>query len=210
MECSGLGRKNMNSFKQKIEYGFTPSLEIIDNSAKKTLEDKTKTKENLNEINYLQILNSISSSGKFSEYYFEPISMNAKQLLGINYSVAIDSNQDKYLGIEMISSEDGKNQRNNMNFILVLDISGSMGETFRRPQSNSSESNNDLTHLKKKMNVAKEVLIKFLSQLRKEDRFGIILFDDKSEILLPIRQVDSINLEELISKINNVSIFLIF
>ena len=167
------GPRNMNSFNQKMEYGYLPSVD------------------------------SISSAGKFNEYYFQTKSNEAKQLVEINNSIAIDSEKEKFIALELTSCEDGKNKRNNMNFILVMDISGSMGERFEKSTKITNESTNSI-QTKNKMGVAKDVMIKLLSILRKEDRFGIILFDDRSEILQPIRKVDSINLEKLTSDIKKV------
>jgi len=58
------------------------------------------------------------------------------------------------MSIGLHSSEDGKNVRNKLNLVVVLDISGSMGSCFYSI-NNKAKSNDSY---KTKIEVAKEVL----------------------------------------------------
>lgn len=65
------------------------------------------------------------------------------------------------MSIGLHSSEDGKNFRNKLNLIVVLDISGSMGGEFYSMGNNAKSEN----QYKKKMEVAKEVLYEIFTIL---------------------------------------------
>eukprot|EP01084_Bolivina_argentea_P167848 291204_1 len=85
-------------------------------------------------------------------------------------------------------------ERNILNLVIVFDISGSMSMSFDGDCESMS-----------KMSVAKDCLIGLLSHLKENDRFGLVLFDDKTIVfqdIMLIKDLDLNILKERIGKIN--------
>ena len=67
-----------------------------------------------------------------------------------------------------------------LNLVLVLDVSGSMNQPF----SGSTGS---------KISVAKDCVLAILSQLKPDDAFGIVSFNDMTEVLQPLVTLSKMN-----------------
>lgn len=125
---------------------------------------------------------SVKCTGIFNEYYFKNTHKNQNEITKLFETSSafaktkhpLTKKEDIYMSIGLHSSEDGKNYRNKLNLIVVLDISGSMGSGFHS-RDNRAKSENSL---KQKIEVAKEVLYEIFTILTEDDYFGIILFDD--------------------------------
>mmetsp|Transcript_11041 Transcript_11041/g.16705 ORF Transcript_11041/g.16705 Transcript_11041/m.16705 type:complete len:541 (-) Transcript_11041:63-1685(-) len=83
-------------------------------------------------------------------------------------------------------------KRNNLNLMIVLDHSGSMGSPF------------DYKSKESKMKVANEAVIALFSQLTDEDRLGVLKFDNQFTIVQPMALVKNINMEELSSTVRQI------
>jgi len=77
--------------------------------------------------------------------------------------------------------------------MIVLDVSGSMGQKFENS-----------TFKKTKIEVAKESLISILNYLKDDDYLGILIFDTQTELIQEIKKFKSIDKEELIEKIKKL------
>jgi Mg-chelatase subunit ChlD len=67
-----------------------------------------------------------------------------------------------------------------LNAVIVLDVSGSMGGSL-----NSKGEGNRLA-------LAKEAILMFFSKLRKNDAFGLVIFNNSAKTLIPLQTVDGI------------------
>ena len=155
----------------------------------------------------LPTIDSIHSSGKFHEYFFETGMKKTDKLLEASYSVALDNNlkksknSDYYISLGLNSCEDGKNNRNPLNLVIILDISGSMDDILNIAE-NSNNHEGKLANVENKkpqtkLSLAKDNILQIFSILKEDDRLGIVLFDDKVDLLQPIRKFSKINLENL-------------
>ena len=72
-----------------------------------------------------------------------------------------------------------------LNLVVVLDISGSMGEGFSYKDE------------KTKIVVARESLLALMAHLKAEDHFGLVLFDDQTEVMQELARVDGMDLAGL-------------
>jgi Ca-activated chloride channel homolog len=102
----------------------------------------------------------------------------------------LTSEPEDYIGLGLMSCYDGKNQRDDLNLIIVLDFSGSMGGRFSHSDGGPT-----------KMQVANQCLVDILGILKPNERLGIIAFDSTFEVIQPIMEVSEIDLKALSRKI---------
>ena len=98
--------------------------------------------------------------------------------LGYSRSQNAESLWDKkvndYLSIFTKGSKDGEDRDDRvLNAVIVLDISGSMGCGL----TSKGEGN--------RLELAKEAIIMFFSKLRANDSFGLVVFDDRGDTVVP-------------------------
>eukprot|EP01080_Neovahlkampfia_damariscottae_P004925 gene4925-8513_t len=142
---------------------------------------------------------SISYEGTFSEYYFNDNTPKLKEVCYANISAAkikdpFTGKDEKYISASFHSIFDGMNHREPLNLLIILDISGSMSGQFYNV--NTSEFSKET-----KMKIANEVLIEIVKNLKNEENLGILLFDDKTQVLQSIKNVGKLKKEELCEKI---------
>jgi Ca-activated chloride channel family protein len=160
--------------------------------------------------NNLPKKSSISIEGLLNEYYFQTGVTNTTETVSPSFLVSshvdpISHEKELYIAVGCNSKDDGKNVRNKLNLIVVLDISGSMGSRFSTHYASSESSETTSDKSKTKMQVAVDVLLELVGIMNPEERLGIILFDDVSQVLQPIRKLDSIDKEQLTEKIDGVT-----
>ncbi|CAF1359388.1 unnamed protein product [Didymodactylos carnosus] len=161
--------------------------------------------------NLLPKESSINVEGLFNEYYFDTGITKTNDLIHSTYQFAsvkniLTNEQELYMTIGLNSCEDGKNERKYLNLIIVLDVSGSMSELFDNNSFNTSNEHSHMTkESKRKIHVAKQVLIELIHNLDAEnERLGIVLFNQNANLLQPIRKVKEININELIERIDGI------
>lgn len=114
----------------------------------------------------------------------DPLTQQEDHWVGVNYN-------SKYDGIGMNTNTNGRpSNRPALNLVVALDISGSMGDTFK-----SDDETGDSTQ--KKLQVAKDCLLALLSQLHDDDAFGLVLFNSKATVLQPLTKWSELNKAEL-------------
>lgn len=90
---------------------------------------------------------------------------------------------ENYVCVNCSSCLDGeglkKIGRPNLNLTILLDISGSMRNTF----SGTGET-------KSKLEIAKESILTLLSKLKQTDSFSLLSFDDNVDVLQPLSKWD--------------------
>lgn len=158
--------------------------------------------------NQLPSGSSVNTEGLLNEYYFET-SAHTDQLVKANFSCAQVTNiytnkEEKYLSVGLHSRDDGKNHRQPLNLVVVLDVSGSMGEHFH-VSTPSSENQQSSKASESKIEVAKQILRELVDNLDGErERIGIVLFNHGATLLQPIRLVKNIERATLNDRIDQI------
>eukprot|EP01125_Pyxidicula_operculata_P016820 TRINITY_DN582_c0_g1_i2.p1 TRINITY_DN582_c0_g1~~TRINITY_DN582_c0_g1_i2.p1 ORF type:complete len:675 (-),score=160.07 TRINITY_DN582_c0_g1_i2:58-2082(-) len=143
---------------------------------------------------------SLTYEGSYYQYYFET-GIEEEKVFSATYTTAVSrdpvsSELEYYLCVGLNSKYSGKGLvkfgRKLLNLVILLDISGSMG------------SNYSIESKKCKLNVAKESIVSILDFLRPDDRIGIVLFDDKHQVLQELKLWKDVDRNELKKKIMEV------
>lgn len=94
-----------------------------------------------------------------------------------NLNSSFDSEIHDYLAIFTKGNKDGEDRDHRiLNSVICLDISGSMGSGLTRTGEGH------------RMTLAKEAIKMFFSKLRPTDSFGLVVFNNKGQTLIPCRQ----------------------
>ena len=157
---------------------------------------------------YFPISTDITYNGLFYDYTFDTGKKNeSEELFSPSYSTAISkdpisSNNEYYMTVGLNSNiKQSDFSRKKLNLVVVLDISGSMSSSFNsyyydRPY-NDTEENNVERDTRSKMEIANESVNILLDQLNDDDRFGMVLFDDKSYLGKPISLIQETDVNAL-------------
>ncbi len=169
-------------------------------------KDINNFRENIRN-NYLPLPTDITYEGLFYDYYFDTGETKpCNKLFCPSYSVAatrdpFSRKTEYYLSVGLNSGMKERDfERKKLNLVVVLDISGSMSSPFneyyydqagRQVRLDSRELNTQ------KIEVAKDALLTIMSHLNDDDRFGIVLFNDRSYLLQPLNSVRNADMEEI-------------
>jgi Ca-activated chloride channel family protein len=167
------GAKDIGSFRENIKNGFLPSE------------------------------SDITYEGLFYDYSFDTGQrQGCNELFCPSYARALVrnpvTNQDEtYLSVGLNSNiKESDFKRQKTNFVVVLDISGSMGSPFDQyyydgqgkrievPQAEASKS---------KMQLANESVSALVDQLKPDDRLGIVVFSDEAKVAKPLGLVGEVD-----------------
>ncbi len=157
---------------------------------------------------YLPLPTDITYEGLFYDYFFDTGKQKeCTDLFCPSYSYAVSkdpfSKENEYYMTVGLNSGIKANQfhRKNLNLIVVLDISGSMGSPFDsyyydgKTQGGVEISKEDRS--KKKMQVANEAIVAMLDHLQPQDRFGMVLFDGSAYEAKPLNYVGESNMSAI-------------
>jgi Ca-activated chloride channel family protein len=176
-------------------------------------QDVNNFRDNI-ENDYLPINKDISYEGLFHEYFFKTESEGCENLFCPSYSKAVTedplSGEEEYYTTVGLNSELTQKdfERKDLNLVVVLDISGSMGSSFSEYYYDRFGNRRQVENLtgKSKMKVAKESLRDMTKHLRPDDKLGIVLFNSNSHKAKPMREVGSTDMDAIRYHImNNVS-----
>ncbi len=104
-----------------------------------------------------------------------------------------DKEINNFLTVFTKGSKDGEDRDDRvLNAVIVLDISGSMGGSLT-----SSGTGN-------RLELAKEAILMFLSKMRPNDAFGLVVFNNQAKTLIPLQRVSAINIEAVSAKLKEV------
>ena len=138
---------------------------------------------------YFPISTDITYNGIFYDYAFDTgRKTESKELFSPSYSTAISkdpisNNNEYYMTVGLNSNiKESDFKRKKLNLVVVLDISGSMSSGF---DSYYYDGNNN-TEAKSKMKIANESVNILIDQLKDDDRFGMVLFDNSAYLGKPI------------------------
>lgn len=143
--------------------------------------------------NYLPLPTSITYEGLFYDYYFDTgITRTCNKLFYPSYSYAvtrdpISEKTEYYLAVGLNSGlREEDFQRKKLNLVIVLDKSGSMGSEFNQYYYDGNGKRIDAYEgeaKQSKIRCATKATVSILDQLRPDDRFAIVLFDEEAVVL---------------------------
>lgn len=159
-------------------------------------KDVNNFRENIKN-GYLPLPTDITYEGLFYDYYFD--AGNATQcddLFCPTYSRAISADPlsgvtERYITVGLNSNiTEADFERKDLNLVIVLDVSGSMGSPFDSyyydgPDGSGADS-------RTKMQIANEAVAGLLDRLRPDDRLGVVLFNDGAHVAMPLEAVGDI------------------
>lgn len=163
------GAKDINNFRENIKNGYFP------------------------------ISTDITYNGLFYDYTFDTgAKKESKELFSPSYSTAVSKDpisgrNELYMTVGLNSNiKQSDFTRKKLNLVVVLDISGSMSSSFNSyyydqftgSKKKKTEKNEDDN--KSKMQIANESVNILIDQLKDDDRFGMVLFDDLAYLGKPI------------------------
>lgn len=173
------GSKNISNFRENIKNGYFP------------------------------ISTDITYNGLFYDYYFDTgKTKESDELFSPSYSMAISkdpisSEKEYYMTVGLNSNiKESDFKRKKQNLMIVLDISGSMSSSLNSyyyDEDSESTSEN-----KSKMQLANEAVNLLIDELKDDDRFGIVLFDDESYLAKPMNLVKETDIEKIKSHVLDI------
>ena len=195
---------------------MAPSIEEKLGLAVGGAQDINNFRNNI-ENGYLPLHTDITYEGLFYDYYFDTGSANepCDSLFCPSYSYAVSrdpfsNNDEYYLSVGLNSGlEESDFERKNLNLVIVLDISGSMGGAIDRYYYDRVEDHGldeyPVIETRIKMDVAKESLVGILDQLNPEDNLGIVLFNEEAHLSKPLESIKYTDRERFAENIMGIS-----
>ena len=142
-------------------------------------------------------ISALTCNSLFSKYTFDVIQNSTELLLDLSLQIHQSLNPftlqlENYLSIGLLGCEDGKNYRENLNLVIVLDISGSMVDVLSKKSSRS------------KLALAISCVKSIFKKLTPEERFSLITFNKSSTILQELRSKKNINEEAFFKSLDKL------
>ena len=110
-----------------------------------------------------------------------------------NQTSLFDSEIHDYLALFTKGSSDGEDRDDRvLNAVIVLDISGSMDCSLTQDGKGN------------RLSPAKEALIMFFSKMRDTDSFGLVVFDNRADTIVPCTKKSEINEKQLFETIKSI------
>ncbi len=149
---------------------------------------------------FLPIDSDITYEGLFYDYSFDTGQRQpCTELFCPSYARAVVRNpvtnqEETYLSVGLNSNiKESDFKRQKTKFVVVLDISGSMGSSFDQyyyDRTTGKQMEVPAVEAKKtKMELANEALSDLVDQLNPDDQLGIVLFSDAATVAKPLRLV---------------------
>eukprot|EP00743_Colponemidia_sp_Colp-15_P004365 GILK01004708.1.p1 GENE.GILK01004708.1~~GILK01004708.1.p1 ORF type:complete len:506 (+),score=108.73 GILK01004708.1:157-1674(+) len=164
----------------------------------------------------LPLPSSISCNGVFSQYLFrnDDDKNIDSEVVAVHVSHASAPNvftghKEYFLTLSIGSKYDGAGLykhscRGPLNLVVALDISGSMLEVTG-PSSVSPSTGRSRESTTTKWDIAKQSLFEVIGQLQETDRFGLVVFNTKTEVLQPLTQWSASMLAQIKFRLASVS-----
>ncbi|WP_435348063.1 vWA domain-containing protein [Haloarchaeobius sp. HRN-SO-5] len=170
------GAKDVNNFRRNVEEGFLP------------------------------LPTDMPYEGLFYDYYFDTgASGDCSSLFCPSYAPAVSADPisgetERYLSVGLNSGLDADDfDRKRLNFVVVLDVSGSMGSPFDEYHYDGAD--DEERDDRKKIAVARDALASMTERLRPGDRFGVVLYNDQATVAKPLNPVETTDMEAIRSHI---------
>jgi Ca-activated chloride channel family protein len=164
-------------------------------------KDANNFRENIAN-NYLPLVTDITYEGVFYDYYFDTGATSPCEALFCPSYVPMLSTdplseaQEPFLSVGLNSGiKESDFARKQLNLVVVLDVSGSMGEAFNLYyyDQNGQQVQNTEDAGKSKIAIATESIVAMMGHLQAGDRFGVVTFTDGASqlrALSPVEETD--------------------
>ncbi len=163
---------------------------------------------------YLPLPTDITCEGLYYDYYFDTGQTKAcNKLYCPSYSYAvtrdpISNRTDYYLSVGLNSGlKESDFARKKLNLVIVTDKSGSMSDAFNEYYYDGTGNQVQLPWEERrtqKIEVAKDAVQSILDQLKGDDRFGIVVYDDSAYVLQGLTQVWRSDTDEVRYRISDI------
>jgi len=159
---------------------------------------------------YLPLPSDITYEGLFYDYYFDTgAALPCDKLFCPAYSYAvtrdpISGEEEYYLAVGLNSGmKQSDFERKQLNLVIVLDKSGSMDNPFDtyyydqagNPVYYYEEDEKDYS--KDKIKIATEAIVALLGHLDQNDTLGLVTFNERAQVELPMTRVGDLNMGNL-------------
>ena len=152
---------------------------------------------------YLPLTTDITHEGMFYEYTFDTgKTEESTELFSPSYSYAVSNDPisgepEYYLSVGLNSNiKESDFIRKKLNLVVLLDISGSMSSRFDSYYYDDPFAVSEGED-KTKMQIANEAVNVLIDQLKDDDRFGMVLFDDTSYLAKPLNLVSETDMDAI-------------
>ena len=166
-------------------------------------KDANNFRENI-ENGYFPISTDITYNGLFYDYTFDTGMKNeSNELFSPSYSTAISKDpisnvEEYYMTVGLNSNiKESDFARKKLNLVIALDISGSMSSGLNSYYYDGPNGQKEKEEFKSKMEVANESVNILIDQLKEDDRFGMVLFDDSAYLAKPVNLISETDVEAL-------------
>lgn len=166
-------------------------------------KDVNNFRENIEE-GYFPISTDLTYNGLFYDYTFDTGMVNeSEDLFSPSYSLAVSkdpiSNEKEYYMTVGLNSniKESDFQRKKLNLVVVLDISGSMSSGLGSYYYDDPFGSARDEEYKSKMQAANESVNILLDQLKDDDRFGMVLFDNDAYLAKKLRLVEETDMDAI-------------
>ncbi|WP_440988423.1 vWA domain-containing protein [Haloarchaeobius baliensis] len=167
------GAKDVNNFRQNVEEGFLP------------------------------LPSDMPYEGLFYDYYFDTGDAGGcDSLFCPRYAPAVSADPlsgetERYLSVGLNSGLDADDfERKRLNFVVVLDVSGSMSSPFDEYHYDGDDGE-DTDDSRPKIEVARDALAALTEQLRPGDRFGVVLYNTQATVAKPLNPVETTDMDAI-------------
>jgi len=150
---------------------------------------------------YLPLHTDITYEGLFAEYYFDTGSRTGCGALfcpSYSYAVSADpfsGDREYYLSVGLNSGlKEADFSRKDLNLVIVVDVSGSMDESFSTYHYDPPTAAPDT---RTKIEIASEAVAGLVDHLGPADNLGIVQFRDVARVVWPLESMASIDGEDL-------------
>ena len=150
---------------------------------------------------YLPLHTDITYEGLFDEYYFDTGSRTGCDALfcpSYSYAVSADpfsGDREYYLSVGLNSGlKKADFSRKDLNLVIVVDVSGSMEESFSTYHYDPPAADPDT---KTKIEIASEAVAGLVGHLGPGDNLGVVQFRDVARTVWPLESMESADREDL-------------
>lgn len=173
------GGKDINNFRDNIKNGFRPHPD------------------------------SLTYEGIFYDYEFDLTGDSKDSLFYPVYEQAVTTNHrndsaEHYLAVGLESGMSSF-ERPNLDLMLVVDISGSMGRDMNKYYYDNSNNRSSKSSEKvSKMEATRRVLKGVISNLDESDRFGVVLYNNQGWVSKPLRLVNRTDVDAILDHVDDL------
>ena len=171
-------------------------------------KDIASFRENIRN-DYLPLPTDVTYEGLFYDYYFDTgINRPCNKLFCPSYAVAVTRDPlsrqtEYYISVGLNSGlRESDFERKQLNLVIVLDVSGSMGAYYNQYYYDNYGKRIDAyaeegVSRRTKLDSAQDAVLTILDKLDGADRFAIVLFDDDATLAKPMGLVSRADMYEI-------------